>query len=107
MRRRSGIARMAGFYLAALHPEHSSIIDALRQNATVMRTVKLEHNDDTALDPADPELVMRGSILLDGHAAGSWEQRRDGTWIARLNATGETFSEPGRPQLIERLAHSS
>jgi len=49
-----------------------------------MRTVKLEHNDDTVLDPADPQLVMRGSVLLDGHECGGWEQRRDGTWIARL-----------------------
>jgi hypothetical protein len=72
-----------------------------------MRTVKLEHNDDCALDPADPELVMRGTVLLDGHRAGMWEQRRDGTWIARLKATGESFAEPGKPQLIARLAHSS
>jgi hypothetical protein len=72
-----------------------------------MRTVKLEHNDDTALDPADPELVMRGSVLLDGALAGMWEQRRDGTWIARLKATGERFTEPGESQLIEKLAHSS
>jgi hypothetical protein len=72
-----------------------------------MRTVKLEHNDDTVLDPADPELVMRGSVLLDGELAGMWEQRRDGTWIARLKATGESFVEPGESRLIARLAHSS
>ena len=80
-----------------------------------MRTVKLEHNDDIALDPADPEFVMRvlmrvlmrGSVLLDGARAGMWEQRRDSTWIALLKATGERFTEPGESQLIERLAHSS
>jgi hypothetical protein len=72
-----------------------------------MRTVKLEHNDDTVLDPADPELVMRGSLFLDGREAGMWEQRRDGMWSARLKSSGETFSEPGKPQLIERLAHST
>ena len=80
-----------------------------------MRTVKLEHNDDTAPDPADPEFVMRvlmrvlmrGSVLLDGARAGMWEQRRDGAWIALLKATGERFTEPGEFQLIERLAHSS
>jgi hypothetical protein len=84
-----------------------------------MRTVKLEHNDDIALDPADPEfvmrvlmrvlmrVVMRGSVLLDGARAGMWEQRRDSTWIALLKATGERFTEPGESQLIERLAHSS
>lgn len=69
-----------------------------------MRTVKLEHNDDTVLDPSDPQLVMRGSLLLDGHECGTWEQRRDGTWTARLSASGETFVEADRKQLIERLA---
>jgi hypothetical protein len=77
-----------------------------------MRTVKLEHNDDTVLDPTDPQLVTRGSLLLDGHECGTWEQRRDGTWTARLSASasvsasasGETIVATGRTQLIERLA---
>jgi hypothetical protein len=69
-----------------------------------MRNVKLEHNDDTVLDPADPQLVARGSLLLDGHECGTWEQRRDGTWTARLSASGETLVEAGRKQLIDRLA---
>ena len=68
-----------------------------------MRTVKLEHNDDTVLDPADPQLVMRGSLLLDGHECGGCEQRRDGTWIARLSTSGETIVAACRDQLIERL----
>ena len=68
-----------------------------------MRTVKLEHNDDTVLDPADPQLVIRGSLLLDGHECGGWEQRRDGTWIARLSRSGETVVAASRNQLIERL----
>jgi hypothetical protein len=72
-----------------------------------MRTVKLEHNDDTALDPADPQLIKRGSVLLDGQQAGTWEQRRDGTWVARLKVTGERFVEPGEALLIMRLAQSS
>jgi len=74
-----------------------------RASATPMRTVKLEHNDDTVLDPSDPQLVMRGSLLLDGHECGGWEQRRDGTWIARLSKFGETVVAASRNQLIERL----
>ncbi|AMM17352.1 hypothetical protein AX768_24350 [Burkholderia sp. PAMC 28687] len=69
-----------------------------------MRTVKLEHNDDTVLDPSDPQLVARGSLLIDGHECGTWEQRRDGTWTARLSASGGTIVEAGRKQLIDRLA---
>ena len=72
-----------------------------------MRTVKLEHNDDTVLDPTDPHLVKCGSLLLDGHECGEWEQRRDGTWIARLSVSGETIIAAGRDDLIERLAFSS
>jgi hypothetical protein len=68
-----------------------------------MRTVKLEHNDETVLDPADPQLLVRGSLLLDGHECGGREQRRDGTWIARLSASGETVVAASRNQLIERL----
>jgi hypothetical protein len=72
-----------------------------------MRTVKLEHNDDTTLDPADPQLIKRGSVLLDGQQAGMWEKRRDGTWVAHLKATGERFVEPGEALLIMRLAQTS
>jgi hypothetical protein len=68
-----------------------------------MRTVKLQHNGDTVLDPADPHLVKRGSVLLDGHEPGMWEQRRDGTWIASLSAAGKTFVARDRNQLIEQL----
>ena len=69
-----------------------------------MRTVKLEHNDDTVLDPSDPQRVARGSLLLDGHECGIWEQRRDGTWAARVSISGASIVEAGRKQLIERLA---
>lgn len=69
-----------------------------------MRTVKLEHNDDTVLDPADPQLVMRGSVLLDGHECGTWEQCRDGAWIASLSASGKKLIARDRRQLIEQLA---
>ena len=30
-----------------------------------MHDVQLEHNDDMALDPADPALLMRGSLFID------------------------------------------
>ena len=50
----------------------------------LMHTVKLEHNDDEVLDPADPQLVVRGSLFIDGHDAGCWEERRDGTWAAHV-----------------------
>ncbi|KIG03502.1 hypothetical protein [Caballeronia concitans] len=69
-----------------------------------MHYVKLEHNDDTALDPADPELVMRGSLFIDGHEAGCWEARRDGTWVAHLRHEKGWIVEQSRVALIERLA---
>ncbi len=70
-----------------------------------MHIVKLEHNDDAALDPADPQLLMRGSLMLDGrHEAGCWEARRDGTWAAHLRCTPGWIVAPSRATLIERLA---
>jgi hypothetical protein len=69
-----------------------------------MRSITLEHNDDCVLDPGDPGLVTRGSLLIDGHVAGMWEQRRDGSWIARLRGSGRVVTAAGRSQLIERLA---
>ncbi|MEZ2353324.1 hypothetical protein [Caballeronia sp. RCC_10] len=70
-----------------------------------MHDVKLEHNDDMALDPADPALVMRGSLFIDGHEAGCWEARRDGTWTAHLRHERGWIVEPSRAALVERLAH--
>lgn len=69
-----------------------------------MHDVRLAHNDDTALDPADPTLVMRGSLFIDGHEAGCWEARRDGTWTAHLRHSQGWIVEPSRAALIERLA---
>lgn len=69
-----------------------------------MRTVKLEHNDDTVLDPADPQLVMRGSVLPDGPECGTWEQCRNGAWIASLAASGKKLVARDRSQLIKQLA---
>lgn len=69
-----------------------------------MRTVKLEKNDDTVLDPADPGLVTRGSILLDGHERGTWEHRRDGHWVARIAGMDAQFVETSEGGLIARLA---
>jgi hypothetical protein len=69
-----------------------------------MQHVKLAHNDDTALDPADPQLVMRGSLFIDGHEAGCWEARRDGTWAAHLKHEQDWIVEASKAALIERLA---
>ncbi|WP_459904615.1 hypothetical protein [Caballeronia sp. HLA56] len=69
-----------------------------------MHDVKLEHNDDATLDPAAPQLVMRGSLFIDGHEAGCWEERRNGTWAARLRHAEQWIVETSRAALIERLA---
>ncbi|MDR5753645.1 MULTISPECIES: hypothetical protein [unclassified Caballeronia] len=69
-----------------------------------MRKIKLEHNDDTALDPACPELVTRGSLFIDGRDAGWWEQRHDGTWIAHVRHTAHDVVETSKERLIARLA---
>ncbi|WP_277185015.1 hypothetical protein [Caballeronia sp. BR00000012568055] len=72
-----------------------------------MHDVKLAHNDDTALDPADPQLVMRGSLFIDGHEAGCWEARRDGTWAAHRKHEQNWIVESSKAALIERLAHAA
>jgi len=72
-----------------------------------MHKVKLEHNDDTALYPADPDLVMRGSLFIDCHEAGWWEARHDGTWMAHLWHAGHDIVEASRERLIERLARDA
>jgi hypothetical protein len=72
-----------------------------------MHKIKLEHNDDTALDPVDPELVMRGSLFIDGHDAGWWERRHDGTWMAHVRHTAHDIVETSRERLIERLARDA
>ncbi|MEA3126655.1 MAG: hypothetical protein QOD67_3674 [Caballeronia sp.] len=94
------LAFYAGFPMRSIMIT-ASCIPARERNP--MRTVKLEHNDDTVLDPTDPQLAMRGSLLLDGHECGGWEQRRDGTWIARLSASGEIIVAASRDHLVERL----
>ncbi|WP_244197797.1 hypothetical protein [Caballeronia ptereochthonis] len=78
-----------------------------------MHEVKLEHNDDEVLEPADPQLVMRGSLFIDGRDAGCWEARRDGTWTAHVRhmcgtaRAGSWIVEPSRAALIERLAREA
>lgn len=74
---------------------------------TLMHTVKLEHNDDEVLDPADPQLVVRGSLFIDGRNAGSWEARRDGTWAAHVRHKSGWIVETSRVALIERLARDA
>lgn len=69
-----------------------------------MRTVKLEKNDDTVLDPADPGLVTRGSLFIDGQQQGAWEHRRDGSWVALMNGARERIIEASEGELIARLA---
>jgi hypothetical protein len=72
--------------------------------ATLMHHVKLEHNDDEVLDPADPQLVMRGSLFIDGRDAGCWEKRRDGTWAAHVRHREGWIVEASRDALVGRLA---
>jgi hypothetical protein len=72
-----------------------------------MHDVTLEHNDDEVLDPADPQLVMRGSLFIDGHEAGCWEARRDGTWAAHVRHKGGWIVEASRGALIDRLAREA
>ena len=72
-----------------------------------MHIVKLEHNDNATLDPADPQLPMHGSLMLDGHEAGCWEARRDGTWAAHLRRTPGWIVMASRAALIERLARGA
>ena len=74
---------------------------------TLMHTVLLEHNDDEVLDPADPQLVVRGSLFIDGRDAGCWEARRDGTWVAHVRHREGWIVEPSRAALIERLAREA
>jgi len=74
---------------------------------TLMHTVKLEHNDDEVLDPADPQLVERGSLFIDGYDAGCWEQRRDGTWVAHVRHRVGWIVETSRGALIDRLAREA
>ncbi|SAL23833.1 hypothetical protein AWB71_01287 [Caballeronia peredens] len=69
-----------------------------------MHDVKLEHNDDGALDPAEPQVVMRGSLFIDGHEAGCWESRRDGTWAAHVRHRDGWIVASSRGELTERLA---
>jgi hypothetical protein len=68
-----------------------------------MHDIKLEHNDDAGLDPADPQCIMRGSLFIDGHEAGSWEARRDGSWAAHLRHEQGWVVEQRKNALIERL----
>jgi hypothetical protein len=68
-----------------------------------MHHVKLEHNDEETLDPAAPQVAARGSLFIDGHDAGSWEQRRDGTWAAHVRHRDGWIVESSRDALIGRL----
>ncbi|WP_162600703.1 hypothetical protein [Paraburkholderia sp. C35] len=49
-----------------------------------MAKVVLLHNDDEVLDPSDTTLRTRGSVRVDGHGMGGWEEHLDGTWTALI-----------------------
>lgn len=66
-----------------------------------MAKIELLHNDDEVLDPLDSTLRMRGSLLIDGHERGSWEEHLDGHYIARTDGT--ELSAPSRRDLISLL----
>ncbi|WP_144063420.1 hypothetical protein [Caballeronia insecticola] len=72
-----------------------------------MHHIKLEHNDDGALDPADPQVVMRGSLFIDGREAGCWESRRDGTWAAHVRHREGWIVATSRDALTERLVRDA
>lgn len=72
-----------------------------------MKTIELLHNDDEVLDPTDPHLVKRGSILADGSEVGGWAEHDNGTWKAwvrepRLELTASSAEEL-ESQLDERI----
>lgn len=63
-----------------------------------MAKITLLHNDDEVLDPADSSLRTRGSLDVDGHEKGSWEEHIDGTWTARLDK--ERLSAASKEELL-------
>jgi hypothetical protein len=66
-----------------------------------MAKITLIHNDDETLDPADPTLRTRGSLKIDGHERGTWEEHRDGHWSALVD--GETVGAASKEALIAQL----
>ncbi|KMZ12994.1 hypothetical protein BHUM_00705 [Candidatus Burkholderia humilis] len=66
-----------------------------------MTKITLLHNDDETLDPGDPTLRTRGSLQIDGHAHGTWEEHRDGRWTARVD--GEAVSAASKEALIAEI----
>ncbi|QIE29581.1 hypothetical protein [Caballeronia sp. SBC2] len=52
-----------------------------------MPKIELQHNDDEVLDPLDSTLRTRGSLRVDGHERGSWEEHLDGHCVGRLDGT--------------------
>lgn len=66
-----------------------------------MPNVQLLHNDDEVLDPTDSTLRTRGSVEIDGHQSGTWEEHRDGQWTAVVSGT--SVSAGSRDALIEQI----
>ena len=78
-----------------------------------MTTIKLLRNDDETLDPSDPTMVQRGSLMIDGNHAGTWEKHRSGEWTAFVNRAGFKRGSTsggftgGPAKLAERVAEHS
>ena len=66
-----------------------------------MVTVNLLHNDDEVLDPSDSTLRTRGSVEMDGHGKGSWEEHLDGRWTALVDSA--SFQAPSRDALARQI----
>lgn len=67
-----------------------------------MPKIELLHNDDEVLNPLDTTLRIRGSLRIDGHERGSWEEHLDGHYVARIGDT--ELSAANRRDMIERIA---
>jgi hypothetical protein len=70
-----------------------------------MSRITLLHNDDETLDPTDSTLRARGSLKVDGHERGSWEEHRDGHWTARVD--GASFSAASKEALVAQIEKSA
>jgi hypothetical protein len=68
-----------------------------------MNTVELLHNDDETLDPTDPGLSRRGSVIYDGDEAGTWEAHRGGKWMAILCRSGAALTAADEASLRQLL----
>ncbi|MHB9842069.1 hypothetical protein Q8F57_045675 [Paraburkholderia terrae] len=66
-----------------------------------MVTVNLLHNDDEVLDPSDSSLRTRGTVQVNGHGRGGWEEHLDGTWTALID--GASLQAQSRQALVSQI----